>query len=246
MLDEVFDDRVTAMVNEAERTEIFPRALLDKLGAAGVFRAKWAGATRPDVAKLFELGYRLGRTASTGIGVGVSLHDSGIATLRRFGKTDYLTALAERAIDATEVLCIGASEESGGSDLQISQTLVTPEASGGAAGYRVRGRKKFCSLSPIAGHMIAVGRSAEDGSTQGNNVVVAVPMDGPGVVVGSPPARSTPPPSTSTRGFPKRPSSRAPAPGWRSSAGGSRTSDCRWPRRSRRPATSSSASRWPG
>ena len=184
LLDEVFDDRVTAMVNEAERTEIFPRALLDKLGAAGVFRAKWAGATRPDVAKLFELGYRLGRTASTGIGVGVSLHDSGIATLRRFGKTDYLTALAERAIDATEVLCIGASEESGGSDLQISQTLVTPEASGGAAGYRVRGRKKFCSLSPIAGHMIAVGRSAEDGSTQGNNVVVAVPMDGPGVVVG--------------------------------------------------------------
>ncbi|WP_264887010.1 acyl-CoA dehydrogenase family protein [Dietzia sp. NCCP-2495] len=184
LLDGVFDETVTAMVNEAERTEIFPRALLEKLGSAGVFRAKWAGATRPDVAKLFELGYRLGRTGSTGIGVGVSLHDAGIATLRRFGKTDYLTDLAERAIDATEVLCIGASEESGGSDLQIVETLVTPETSGGAAGYRVRGRKKFCSLSPIAGHMIAVARSAEDGSTQGNNVVVAVPMKSPGVVVG--------------------------------------------------------------
>ena len=184
LLDGVFDDEVAAMVMEAERTELFPTGLLPKLGAAGVFRAKWAGATRPDVAKLFELGYRLGRTTSTGVGVGVSLHDSAIATLRRFGKTDYLKALAERAIDGTEVMCIGASEESGGSDLQIVGTTVEPETSGGADGFRVRGRKKFCSLSPIAGHMIAVARSTEDGSTQGNNVVIAVPMDAPGVVVG--------------------------------------------------------------
>lgn len=184
LLDAAFDDEVFAMVMAAERTELFPAPLIGKLGAAGVFRAKWSGATRPDVAKLFELGYRLGRTTSTGIGVGVSLHDSGIATLRRFGKTDYLTALAERAIDGAEVLCIGASEESGGSDLQIVETLVTPEAAGGAAGFRVRGAKKFCSLSPIAGHMIAVARSADDGSTQGNNVVIAVPMDAAGVRVG--------------------------------------------------------------
>ncbi|GED96387.1 acyl-CoA dehydrogenase family protein [Gordonia crocea] len=184
LLDQVFDDEVAALVQEAERTELFPRALLEKLGAAGVFRAKWAGATKPDVAKLFELGYRLGATASTGVGVGVSLHDSGIATLRRFGKSDYLKAVAERAIDGTEILCIGASEESGGSDLQIVGTEVSAETSGGAAGYRVRGRKKFCSLSPIAGHMIAVARSVDDGSTHGNNVVVAVPMDSPGVVVG--------------------------------------------------------------
>ncbi len=184
LLDEVFDDELAAMVIEAERAESFPRPLIEKLGAAGVFRAKWAGASRPDVAKLFELGYRLGRTASTGIGVGVSLHDSAIATLRRFGKSDYLTAVAERAIDGTEVLCIGASEESGGSDLQIVGTEVSAETSGGAAGFRVRGRKKFCSLSPIAGHMIAVARNVDDGSTHGNNVVVAVPMDAPGVVVG--------------------------------------------------------------
>ncbi len=184
LLDSVFDDEVTAMVNEAERIELFPRPLIEKLGAAGVFRAKWAGVSRPDVAKLFELGYRLGRTASTGIGVGASLHDSGIATLRRFGKSDYLKDVVERAIDGQEVLCIGASEESGGSDLQIVETLVTPETSGGADGYRVTGHKKFCSLSPIAGHMIAVARSADDGSSHGNNVVIAVPMDSPGVVVG--------------------------------------------------------------
>ncbi|NNG98180.1 acyl-CoA dehydrogenase [Gordonia araii NBRC 100433] len=79
-------------------------------------------------------------------------------------------------------MCIGASEESGGSDLQIVETLVSPEASGGAAGFRVRGRKKFCSLSPIAGHMIAVAR--KEGSSHGDNVVIAVPMDAPGVVVG--------------------------------------------------------------
>ncbi|MFT4200466.1 acyl-CoA dehydrogenase family protein [Gordonia sp. (in: high G+C Gram-positive bacteria)] len=184
LLDEVFDDEVAQMVIEAERTERFPRPLIGKLGAAGVFGAKWAGVTRPDVAKLFELGYRLGRTASTGVGVGVSLHDSGIATLRRFGKTDYLKDVAARAIDGREVLCIGASEESGGSDLQIVGTVVTSEKVGGTAGFRVQGRKKFCSLSPIAGHMIAVARNIDDGSTRGNNVVIAVPMDNPGVVVG--------------------------------------------------------------
>lgn len=49
----------------------------------------------------------------------VSLHDSAIAILRRFGQSAYLRTICERAIIGEAVLCIGASEESGGSDLQI-------------------------------------------------------------------------------------------------------------------------------
>jgi acyl-ACP dehydrogenase len=43
------------------------------------------------VAKLVALAFALGRLGSAGIGVGVSLHDSAIAILRRFGRSDYLT-----------------------------------------------------------------------------------------------------------------------------------------------------------
>jgi acyl-ACP dehydrogenase len=43
------------------------------------------------VAKLVALAFAVGRLGSAGIGVGVSVHDSTIAILRRFGRSDYLT-----------------------------------------------------------------------------------------------------------------------------------------------------------
>ena len=69
----------------------------------------------------------------------VSLHDSAIAILRRFGRSDYLKDICEQAIRGDAVLCIGASEESGGSDLQIVQTEVRSVREG----FEVRGVKKF-------------------------------------------------------------------------------------------------------
>lgn len=90
------------------------------------------------------MAYQLGHLGSAGIAVGVSLHDSAIATLRRFGKSDYLKDICEQAIRGEAVLCIGASEESGGSDLQICET----EVRSARGGFEVRGVKKFVSLSP--------------------------------------------------------------------------------------------------
>ena len=107
-------------------------------------RRKWGDAAQPDVAKLVALATALGGLGSAGIGVGVSLHDSAIALLRRFGRSDYLRAICEQAIRGEAVLCIGASEESGGSDLQIVQT----EVRSARDGFEVRGVKKFVSLSP--------------------------------------------------------------------------------------------------
>jgi alkylation response protein AidB-like acyl-CoA dehydrogenase len=105
--------------------------------------------------------------------VGVSLHDSAIALLRRFGKSDYLKNICEQAIRGDAVLCIGASEESGGSDLQIVETEVRSRD----GGFEVRGVKKFVSLSPIADHIMVVARSVDhdSASRHGNVVVVAVP-----------------------------------------------------------------------
>jgi acyl-ACP dehydrogenase len=173
LLSEVFDDRVTEWTAEAEAQQRFPRKLIEHLGASGVFTAKWSDHTQPDVNKLVELAFALGHLASAGIGVGVSLHDSAIALLRRFGKSDYLKDICEQAIRGDAVLCIGASEESGGSDLQIVETEVRSRD----GGFEVRGVKKFVSLSPIADHIMVVARSVDhdSASRHGNVVVVAVP-----------------------------------------------------------------------
>jgi acyl-ACP dehydrogenase len=173
LLAEAFDDRVTEWTAEAEAQQRFPRKLIEHLGASGVFTAKWTDQAQPDVNKLVELALALGHLASAGIGVGVSLHDSGIALLRRFGKSDYLKDVCEQAIRGEAVLCIGASEESGGSDLQIVETEVRSRD----GGFEVRGIKKFVSLSPIADHIMVVGRSVDHdaSSRHGNVVVVAVP-----------------------------------------------------------------------
>ncbi len=173
LLNSAFDQRVTTWTEEAEAAEQFPRQLIEYLGAAGVFTAKWGDATQPDVAKLLELAYKLGHLGSAGIGVGVSLHDSAVAILRRFGKSDYLKDICEQAIRGQSVLCIGASEESGGSDLQICET----EVRSARDGFEVRGIKKFVSLSPIADHIIVVARSVDHdcNSRHGSVLLIAVP-----------------------------------------------------------------------
>ncbi|MCV7358951.1 mycobactin biosynthesis acyl-ACP dehydrogenase MbtN [Mycolicibacterium fluoranthenivorans] len=184
LLERVFNDQVRAWTAEAEATEHFPRALIEYLGREGVFAAKWGDAQQPDVADVIALAIELGKLGSAGIAVGVSLHDSAIAILRRFARHDYLRDIAERAIRGDAVLCIGASEESGGSDLQIVGT----EVRSARGGFEVRGVKKFVSLSPIADYVMAVARDVGDdpSSRKGNVVVIAVPLDDPGVRVQAP------------------------------------------------------------
>lgn len=184
LLDRVFDDRVRAWTAEAERTEKFPRELIEHLGAEGVFAAKWGDSQQPDVAKVIALALELGKLGSAGIAVGVSLHDSAIALLRRFGRSEHLRDITEKAIRGEVVLCVGASEESGGSDLQIVETKVRSVRDG----FEVKGIKKFVSLSPIADYVMAVARNVDNDpdSRHGNVVVVAVPLRDPGVQVQRP------------------------------------------------------------
>ena len=181
LLHRVFNDQVKTWTAEAEASEHFPRHLIEYLGREGVFAAKWGAEQQPDVGDVIALAMELGKLGSAGIAVGVSLHDSAIAILRRFARNDYLRDIAERAIRGEAVLCIGASEESGGSDLQIVGT----EVRSARGGFEVKGIKKFVSLSPIADYVMAVARDVGDDATSrhGNVVVIAVPLKDPGVQV---------------------------------------------------------------
>lgn len=173
LLDEVFDQQIVDWTAEAEASERFPRKLIEHLGRSGVFTQKWDGAQPTDVAKLVELAYALGRLGSAGIGVGVSLQDSSIAILHRFGRSEYLKNICRQAIRGEAVLCIGASEESGGSDLQ----RVHAEVRSARDGFEVRGRKKFVSLAPISDHILVLARSLDhdEHSRHGNVMMIAVP-----------------------------------------------------------------------
>ncbi len=174
LLADVFDDDVTKWTAEAEESERFPRKLIEHLGERGVFAQKWLGGQHPDVAKLVALAIELGKLGSAGIGVGVSLHDSAIAILRRFARSAYLKDITEQAIRGEAVLCIGASEESGGSDLQICETEVRSVRDG----FEVKGIKKFVSLSPVADYIMVVGRGVDDSTGRhGNVLLIAVPLE---------------------------------------------------------------------
>ena len=175
LLADAFNDDVAKWTAEAEESERFPRQLIEHLGQRGVFAQKWRNGQHPDVAKLVALAIELGKLGSAGIGVGVSLHDSAIAILRRFARSDYLKDIAERAIHGEAVLCIGASEESGGSDLQICETEVRSVRDG----FEVKGIKKFVSLSPVADYVMVVGRGVDGDPTSrhGNVLLIAVPLE---------------------------------------------------------------------
>lgn len=170
LLARVIDADVRTCVEKAEETGRFPRELLERFGRDGVFTRKWGDSTTPDLGAVVDLGLALGRLGSAGVGVGVSLHDSAIAILRRFGgRSETLRSVADQAIAGEAVLCLAASESSGGSDLQIVETEIRPEGDG----FRVVGRKKFVSLSSIADHVLVVARS-HDGPTTGHGNVALV------------------------------------------------------------------------
>ncbi|MGV9408870.1 acyl-CoA dehydrogenase family protein [Nocardia sp. NPDC003693] len=173
LLDRVFDEEFSLLTEEAEQKESFPRELIERIGRAGVFRDKWSEGHRPDVAKLVLLSERLGGLGSASAGVGVSLHDSAIAVLRRFGRSEYLADIAERAISGEAIVCLGASEAGGGSDLQVVTSVAEPTADG----YRLRGAKKFVSLSTIADVILLVVRLATEDRESGDVALFAVEAD---------------------------------------------------------------------
>ncbi|MFB8007960.1 acyl-CoA dehydrogenase family protein [Nocardia sp. NPDC056000] len=185
LLDEVFDADFQAVTDAAEKTGRFPRELIERLGSAGIFASKWQ-TQRPDVAKLVMLSERLGGVGSASIAVGVSLHDSAIAVLRRFGRSDYLRDIADRAVAGTAVVCLGASEARGGSDLQNADSIAIRTENG----YRLRGAKKFVSLSTIADVIILVVRVVpEDGAAASGGEVALFAVEADRVEIGEPYAK---------------------------------------------------------
>jgi acyl-ACP dehydrogenase len=174
LVSELFDTNLNGLIEAAEQRQSFPRALIEALGQQDVLSNKWIRPDKQDLGRMITLADHLGRAGSIGIGVGVSLHDTAIAILRRFGKSAYLDSVAAQAINGDAVLCIAASEAVGGSDLQHCQSHALPQD----GGYRLRGRKKFVSLASLSDYALLLVRGGTD-STQrpGDLALFAVPTE---------------------------------------------------------------------
>lgn len=146
------------IIDEAEEAGTFPRAIVEILGREGVFAAKWQERPLPALVHTMILSERFGRLGCGGIASGVTLHDSAIAMLRRFGRSAQLRDVADRAMAGDAVLCISATEAGAGSDmLGIRSTAVREEG-----GYRLRGHKKMASPSPVADYIVLALRGIDE------------------------------------------------------------------------------------
>lgn len=173
-VDSVLDDDFRATVAAAGQRGRFPREVIGRIGAAGVLADKWAGGYRFQLDKLTGLHTTLGAAGSGGVGIGVSLHDSALAVLYRFAGSDHLRSIRADATAGTAVLCIGASEHTGGSDLQAVRTTAVRDG----AGYVLAGTKAFVSLAAVADFALVLAHCLErrDDPRRGNLGVFALPM----------------------------------------------------------------------
>lgn len=158
-LNKIFASQSTIdIIDAGERNGIFPRDFIEMLGREGVYAAKWQGRSLPALGHTLALAERLGRLGSGGVASGASLHDSAIAVLRRFGRSQLLRDVAEQAIAGNAVLCISATEAAAGSDvLGLSSTAVRE-----AGGYRLRGHKKMASPATVADYILLAVRGIDD------------------------------------------------------------------------------------
>lgn len=157
-------DRILALestrriIDDAEAAGMFPRAIIELLGREGIFAAKWRDRPLPALEHTLALSERFGRLGAGGVASGVTLHDSAIAMLRRFGRSERLREVADQAIAGQAVLCISATEAGAGSDmLGLSSTAVREQG-----GYRLRGHKKMASPSPAADYIVLALRGIDD------------------------------------------------------------------------------------
>lgn len=146
------------IIEDAEDAGIFPRAIIELLGREGIFAAKWQDPPLPALEHTLALSERFGRLGYGGIASGVTLHDSAIAMLRRFGRSAQLRDVADQAIAGDAVLCISATEAGAGSDmLGLSST-----ASREDGGFRLRGHKKMASPSTVADYIVLAVRGIDE------------------------------------------------------------------------------------
>jgi acyl-ACP dehydrogenase len=163
-------DSLWPLVEPAEAERRFPRAAIEAVGAAGLFRERWAGE-HGDAGKALIFSEELGRAGLGGIGIGLIVQSENVVPiLRRFGDSPEAQRWMEGVLDGSAIGCIAASELAAGSDLASVETTALREGDG----WRVRGTKAFSSPAGAADFCLVLCKLEGEASFLGPKLGIAV------------------------------------------------------------------------
>jgi acyl-ACP dehydrogenase len=151
---ELIAESLWPLVEPAEAERRYPRAAVEAVGKAGLFRERWAGE-HGDAGQALILSEELGRAGLGGIGIGLIVQSENVVPiLRRFGQSPEAAQWMDAILDGTAIGCVAASELGAGSDLASIETTAVPED----GGWRVRGTKAFSSPAGAADFCLVLCR----------------------------------------------------------------------------------------
>jgi alkylation response protein AidB-like acyl-CoA dehydrogenase/uncharacterized OsmC-like protein len=186
---ERLSDELAARAAEHDRDGSYPFEAIESLKAAGYFAApvplELGGLGVSSAHDLVVASSRLAR-GDASVAIGVNMHLVAVLSMERRRRVAvaagaerraraFAASLEEIAHDGV-VLAAAISER--GQDLTRPGTLATRTASG----WRVDGRKMFCTMSPAATHLYVAVSYADDEGTE-RYAYAMVPTDTAGVVI---------------------------------------------------------------
>lgn len=150
------------LLDAAEATNRYPKALLTEFAKAGHFRRRWAASgVAPGIGDV-GIGlctyYEAGRLLLGGLGIGLALQmESLLSCLAmaqpKLGTTD----IFEEAVSGALIGCLAITDPATGSDL--AGLRLTAKRAG--SGYLLNGKKKYISLSSTADMALTLARTGE-------------------------------------------------------------------------------------
>jgi alkylation response protein AidB-like acyl-CoA dehydrogenase len=182
-------EELAARAAEHDRDGTYPFEAIDALKAAGYFAApvpvELGGLGVSSAHDLVVASSRLAR-GDASVAIGVNMHLVAVLNMERRRQVAVAAGAERRARGfassleqiARDSVVLAAAISERGQDLTRPGTLATRTASG----WRIDGRKMFCTMSPAATDLYVAVTYADDEGTE-RYAYAMVPTDAPGVVV---------------------------------------------------------------
>ena len=186
---EELSERLAARAAEHDRDRTYPFEAIDALKAAGYFAApvpvELGGLGVSSAHDLVVASSRLAR-GDASVAIGVNMHLVAVQNMERRRQVAVAAGHERRARGfaasleqiAREGVVLAAAISETGQDLTRPGTVATRTDSG----WRIDGRKIFCTMSPGATHLYVSVRYADDEGVE-RYAYAMVPTDAPGVTV---------------------------------------------------------------
>jgi len=186
---EELSERLAARAAEHDREGTYPFEAIDALKAAGYFAAPVPGELGGlGVSSAHDLVVAASRLArgDASVAIGVNMHLVAVLNMERRRQVAVAAGKERRARGfaasleqiARDGVVLAAAISERGQDLTRPGTVATRTASG----WRIDGRKMFCTMSPAATDLYVSVTYADDDDTE-RYAYAMVPTDAPGVVV---------------------------------------------------------------